>query len=164
MILTTPRMTLRPATMADFEAYAACLATDRARYMDGPHDRRTAWNWFCNDRAQWELLGMGGLIMELQGQAIGQVAVCGGPHYPEVELGWFLYDAAHEGKGLAFEAAAAMRDWALGPRGLDTVVSYVDPANTRSARLALRLGATLDPQAATPDDAPTHVYRIRRGQ
>ena len=160
MILTTPRLTLRPATMADFDAYAACLATDRARYMDGPHDRAKAWDWFCNDRAQWALLDMGGLIIERQGRAMGQVAVCGGPHYPEVELGWFLFDAADDGQGVAFEAAAALRDWALGPRGLTTLVSYIDPDNMPSRRLAERLGAVIDPDAATPGNGPTLVYRI----
>ena len=35
--LQTARLTLRPATMADFAAYAAFLATDRSQYMGGPH-------------------------------------------------------------------------------------------------------------------------------
>jgi RimJ/RimL family protein N-acetyltransferase len=149
--------------MADFDAYAAFLATDRARYMDGPHDRARAWDWFCNDTAQWVLLDMGALIVTLAGVAIGQVAVCAGPLFPEAELGWFLYDAVHEGKGFAYEAAAAMRDWALGPRGLPTLVSYVDPDNAHSWRLAERLGATVDPTAATPGGDDCLVYRhVRR--
>lgn len=159
--LRTARLRLRPATMADFDAYAAFLATDRARYMGGPHDRAKAWDWFCNDTAQWVLLDMGALIVTLDDRAIGQVAVCHGPHFPEPELGWFLYDSADEGQGLASEAAAALRDWALGPRGLASLVAYIDPANEASLRLAERLGARLDIGAATPDGVPSAVYRFK---
>lgn len=158
--LSTARLVLRPAVMADFAAYAAFLATDRARYMGGPHDAKTAWDWFCNDTAQWVLLDMGALIVTHQGRVLGQVAVCGGPVFPEPELGWFLYDAADEGHGFAAEAATAMRDWALGPRGLASVVCYVDAGNAASIRLAERLGAWLDRDAATPMNLPCAVYRI----
>lgn len=158
--LTTARLVLRPATMADFDAYAAFLASPRARFMGGPHDRAKAWDWFCNDTAQWALLDMGALVITHRGRAIGQVAVCGGPIFPEPELGWLLYDAADEGQGLAAEAAAAMLAWALGPRGLAALVSYVDPGNTASARLAERLGARLDPAAETPGGMATGVWRF----
>ena len=158
--LTTARLVLRPATMADFPAYRGFVTSDRTRFMGGPHDAATAWNWFCNDTAQWALLDMGALIVTLQGRAVGQVAVCGGPIFPEPELGWFLFEAADEGQGFAFEAAAAMRDWALGLRGLTSVVAYVDAGNAASIRLATRLGGVLDEGAATPDGMATQVYRI----
>ncbi|MGQ0611645.1 MAG: GNAT family N-acetyltransferase [Paracoccaceae bacterium] len=157
--LTTARLVLRPATMADFDGYAAFLASPRARFMGGPHDRAKAWDWFCNDTAQWALLNLGALIITHRGRAIGQVAVCGGPIFPEPELGWMLYDAADEGQGLAAEAAAALRDWALGPRGLTALVSYVDPGNAASARLAERLGARPDAAAQTPGGMATGVWR-----
>jgi len=161
--LTTARLVLRPATMADFPAYAAFVTGARARFMGGPHDRAKAWDWFCNDVAQWSLLNLGALIITLEGRAIGQVAVCGGPIFPEPELGWFLFDQADEGHGYATEAARAMADWALGPRGLETLVSYIDPANTASARLAERLGARRDGGAATPGGMATGVWRLHAG-
>lgn len=158
--LTTQRLVLRPLQMADFAAYAGFLATQRSRFMGGPHDARTAWSWFCNDTAQWPLLDMGALMITRHGDAtaIGQVALCHGPIFPEPELGWFLYDGA-EGQGFATEAASALRDWAFGARGLATMVSYIDPANLASARLAERLGARIDAKAATPDNEPTLAYR-----
>lgn len=161
--LTTARLVLRPATMADFDSYAAFVTSDRARFMGGPHDRAKAWDWFCNDVAQWNLLNLGALIITLNGRAIGQVAVCGGPVFPEPELGWFLFDAAFEGQGYAAEAAAALRDWALGPRGLATLVSYIDPQNEASIRLAQRLGAQRDDRAATPAGMATGVWRFHAG-
>ena len=162
--LTTARLVLRPATMADFPAYRGFVTGERTRFVGGPHDAATAWSWFCNDVAQWALLGMGGLIVMRRAEdaAIGTVGLTQGPSFPEPELGWFLYDRA-EGQGFATEAAAALRDWGFGPLGLNTMVSYIDPDNSASVRVAERLGARIDPQAATPDNAPTRVYRHHRG-
>ena len=158
--LSTKRLILRLPVIADFPAYRAFVTSPRAVYMGGPHDAAKAWDWFCNDVAQWALLRLGGLTVTLGGRPIGQVAVCAGPNFPEPELGWFLFDAADEGQGYAFEAATALRDWALGLRGLDTIVSYIDPANAASIRLAERLGGTLDRQAATPDGMGCLTYRF----
>ena len=161
-VLRTARLELRAPTMADFPAYRAFVTSDRALWMGGPHGAATAWAWFTNDTAQWALLNMGGLIVSHQGRAIGQVALCHNPEFPEPELGWFLFDKAHEGQGFAHEAASALRDWALGPRGLSTIVAYVDPQNAPSRRLAERLGGQIDPAAATPEGMATLVYRWSR--
>lgn len=156
--LHTARLTLRAPEMADFPAYSAFVTSGRTQFMGGPHDAATAWNWFCNDAAQWALLGMGGLTVLHDGAQIGQVALCHGPQFPEPELGWFLFDG-FEGQGLATEAAAALLGWALGPRGLKTAVSYIDAGNLPSARLAQRLGGRIDPKAATPSGMKTGVWR-----
>lgn len=159
--LETARLVLRPLHIDDFPAYQAFLATDRARFMGGPLNTEKAWSFFTNDTAQWPLLGMGGLMIVHQGQTIGQVAVCHGPIFPEPELGWFLYEG-FEGQGFATEAAAALLQWAFHTRGLDTVVSYIDPANTSSANVARRLGGQIDRDAATPGGEGTDVWRYRR--
>jgi RimJ/RimL family protein N-acetyltransferase len=72
-----------------------------------------------------------------------------------------IFDPANEGAGYATEAAKALKDWALGPRQLPTIVSYIDPANAPSIRLAERLGAIRDDSAPTPANMPTLVYRMR---
>ncbi len=158
--LQTKRLVLRLPVIADFPAYSDFVTSPRAIWMGGPHDAAKAWDWFCNDVAQWALLGLGGLTITLAGKPIGQVAVCHGPIFPEPELGWFLFDAAHERQGYATEAAAAMRDWALGTRGLPTLVAYIDAANSASLRLAERLGGVPDPSAATPGGMATLTYRF----
>ena len=157
--LTTDRLTLRPYSLADFPAYAACLASPRARFMGGPLDTAGAWSYFTNDVAQWPLLGLGALLIcPGGGTPVGQVAVCHGPIFPEPELGWFLYDG-NEGQGFAFEAARALCDWALGPRALTALVSYIAPANHASIRLAERLGGWRDDAAATPAGIKPLTYR-----
>ena len=164
--VVAPALSAVETTIAkdDFPAYRDFVTSPRALFMGGPHDAAKAWDWFCNDVAQWTLLGLGGLTITLNGRPIGQVAVCHGPIFPEPELGWFLFDAADEGRGYATEAATAMRDWAYDTRGLPTIVSYIDPANRASQRLAERLGATLDLAAATPAGMATLTYRFAGGQ
>jgi hypothetical protein len=123
------------------------------------HARGSLGGMFCADHAQWSLLGCGALMIEHRdtGECLGQVGINHGPLFPEWELGWLVYPEA-EGHGFAFEAATALRAWARETRKLETLVSYIDPANLRSIRLAERLGATLDPQAARPDPGDL-VYR-----
>ena len=158
-VLMTERLRLRAPVIDDFEAYAALMGSPRSRGMGGPFDRRATWGMFCHDVALWPLFGHGALMIDetATGACIGQVGINAGPLFPEKELGWLLYDG-HEGQGYVTEAARALRDWAFGPLGLTTLVSYIDPANVRSAAVAERLGAVLDPRAPRQDPADL-VYR-----
>lgn len=146
------RVTLRAHRVEDFDLMARWLGDDWARYMDGPVDRATAWRWLASEVGSWPLLGFGSWAVDLRdsGDNIGQVGVNKPAHFPEVELGWMIYPG-HEGKGLAFEAAEAARNWAFGPGGMDTLVSYIAPDNARSRALATRLGAVEDTNASRPD-------------
>lgn len=158
--LTTARLRLRPMMPADFPAYAAVLAQPRMAMMGGPFGLRDAWGLFCHDAAGWGLFGYGALMVEADGVTVGQVGISHGPLFPESELGWFLYDG-FEGRGYATEAAATLRDWAYA-QGLATLVSYTDPGNQRSNRVAQRLGAVPDPDAE-PQDPGDLVWRHPRG-
>jgi RimJ/RimL family protein N-acetyltransferase len=157
--LQTQRLVLRPMRMEDWPDYRDLMMSERARFMGGPHATENAWGMFCQDVAQWELMSHGALMMDdrQSGACLGQVGINHGPLFPEHELGWLVYERA-EGKGYAFEAASAFRDWARDLRRLPTLVSYMDADNHRSASLAGRLGATLDPHAPRPDPKDV-VYR-----
>ncbi len=158
-LLLTERLTLRAQRPEDFAPFAAMLASERSVYMGGPTSQKTAWLWFAADSGSWPLMGLGGWTIERRadGAVLGQVAVNKPDFYPEIEIGWMLY-TAHLREGYAFEAARAARDWAFGRRGLKTLVSYIDPPNTRSIALAERLGAVRDDAAARPDPQDL-VYR-----
>lgn len=157
--LTTERLKLRAPRLDDFVGYAAFLASPRSKGVDGPLDTKAAWAYFTHDSACWHLLGHGALMMERRdtGVLAGSISVNGGPMFDEVELGWMVYDR-HTDQGLATEAAAAVRDWALGPRGLATLVSYVGMDNAPSRRVAEKLGAVIDRSAQSPGPQ-TLVYR-----
>jgi RimJ/RimL family protein N-acetyltransferase len=146
----------------DFTAYAAVMASERARYMGGPYDLVGAWGNFCHDVACWALFGHGALMIERRdtGETIGQVGLNAGPLYPETEMGWMVYDG-HEGQGYATEGAEALRGWAWQNLGLDTLVSYTHPDNRASQAVALRLGAVEDAEAPRQDPEDI-VFRHRR--
>jgi RimJ/RimL family protein N-acetyltransferase len=150
--ITTARLVLRPPTAEDFPAYAALMASPRARLlMGGPHGTKVAWGMFCHDVACWHLFGHGALMIDRRGDGatVGQVGISHGPLFPEQELGWLLYDG-HEGQGFATEAAA-LRDWAFANLRLERLVSYTDPGNPTSIAVARRLGAVLDDHAPRQD-------------
>jgi RimJ/RimL family protein N-acetyltransferase len=161
-VLQTQRLTLRGHVMADFEPYAAAFATDRFSHMGAPLSRDKAWACFCRDVAQWELLGHGAWAIALNetGAFIGQVGINGHPYFPENELGWLVMPEA-EGRGFAQEAAAAARDWAFRTLGLTSLVSYIAAGNTRSIKLAERLGAVQDDEAECPYDGHLVFRHLR---
>lgn len=156
-VLTTPRLTLRPYRIEDFEPVAAFLASERAQTMHGPFSREAAWAWFTNNVAQWSLYGYGGLMIEVRGRTVGQVSINSGPQFPEPELGWFLFEG-NEGQGYATEAARALREFAYESAGLETIVTYCTPENRSSIAVAERLGAIADAEAPRPAESIL-VYR-----
>lgn len=162
-VLTTPRLRLDAPDLTDFPAWAEILCSPRARYMDGPYTRDDAYAEFAAMLGTWVLHGHGVFALRplAGGPALGFVCLNMEPGDQEPELGFFVTKAA-EGRGLAAEAAAAVRDWARG-QGVTSLVSYVDPDNQRSVSLATRLGAVRDALAEaayseTPD-AGIAVFR-----
>lgn len=162
--ITSDRLLLREPTLADWPDFADLMTSDRAKDMGGPHSIEHAWGDFSLGIALWRLYGVGNLSIELREtkEYIGRIEINQGPRYPEPELGWQLQKGA-EGKGYAFEAAVALRDWVFRETRLQTLVSYIDPANERSIRLAKRLGATVDEQAR-PQDPGDLVFRYVCGR
>ena len=160
--LTTERLTLRMHRPEDFEAYADLCTSDRAQHLGRAADRQTAWSHFCVDVAGWPLHGAGAWAIEQTqtGAFVGQVSIAKRRHDTEVELGWFVF-AEYEGQGIAAEAAAAARAWGYGSLGLKTLVSYIDPENSRSIALAERLGARPDAAAIAAKEGDL-VYRHPR--
>ncbi len=139
--LHTERLTLRMPVLADFEHRAAFYVSDRSRWEGGPKSRAEAWRIWASEVGQWPLLGYGPFSLDDRDRRyVGEVGLYHPPHYPEVELGWFVVPEA-EGRGLASEAARRVVEWARDAIGLSEIVSYIDPDNVRSIALAERLGA-----------------------
>lgn len=157
--LESERLRLRPMTIDDWPAYERLMASDHSQFMGGPTPKHVTWGIFSHDIAHWTLFGHGALMVELKETAttVGQVGINFGPLFPEHELGWFLYED-FEGNGFALEAALKMRKWAFEELGLKTLVSYIDQKNTRSRKLAERMGAVIDTSAPC-NDPEDLVYR-----
>ncbi len=146
--IETERLVLRAQRREDFEPYAAFFASERSHLAGGPLDATWSWYAFAAGVGHWALLGFGGLTIEdrATGAPLGQIGFNKLPHSPEPELAWLVFAEA-EGKGVAYEAARAARDFAFGTLGWTTAVSYMSPDNVRSKALVQRLGAIYDPFA-----------------
>lgn len=160
-ILETERLRLRPPSPADVPAAIEFYVSERSQYAGGHVPRFRAWTNATALLGHWAVRGYGLWAVTEKGDdtALGFV----GPYYPdgwpENEIGWVLFDGA-EGRGIAKEAAIAARDHAQKVLGWRDIVSYIAPENTRSIRLAERLGCARDPDAAVPKpDDPCLVYR-----
>ncbi|WP_083793208.1 GNAT family N-acetyltransferase [Pseudovibrio sp. JE062] len=150
--LKTERLILRSPLMDDWPAYLNLMESPRSHFMGGPVSERFVWGIFCHDVAQWKLLGHGALMIEDRSSkhCVRQVGINAGPFFPEHELGWFVYEG-FEGNGYAYEAAETLKCWAFKELRLPTLVSYIDPENAESCRLAERLHGTLDINAPRED-------------
>jgi RimJ/RimL family protein N-acetyltransferase len=158
--IETERLRLRAPLIGDFAAYAEILCSDRAVHIGGPMSREAAFRDFAEAVAGWMLRGHGLWSVERRGDGalLGFLPLHIEAGDPEREVGYMLCEAA-EGNGYAAEAARAARDFAYGTLGWRGVVSYVDPANTRSIATAERLGATPDPTARHPLDPDLMIFR-----
>lgn len=157
--LETERLVLRRHRPADAEDYIQFFLSKRASHVGRPKNRFGAWRNFAMEAGHWALYGYGPWMVVPKGSdtAIGSVGCWHPELFPERELGWLLWEGA-EGQGFAYEAARAARDHDYRTHGVTTLVSYIDPQNARSIRLAERLGARLDPDAK-PADPGDLVYR-----
>lgn len=160
-VIETERLRLRGAEMRDFEAYAA-FRTDplRTQGVGGPNTRAEAFDKLGEIIGHWHLRGFGRWVVADKNtdEALGVVGLYFPDDWPEPEIAWSVF-ANTEGKGVAFEASVASRNFAYDTLGWTTAVSCVVPENTRSAALALRLGCVLDGQHETPDGLVLDVYR-----
>jgi RimJ/RimL family protein N-acetyltransferase len=76
------------------------------------------------------------------GRWVGRVGPWRPEGWPGPEIGWGLLRECW-GRGYATEAAAATLDWAFDHLGWTHVIHSIDPDNTSSQQLALRLGSRL---------------------
>lgn len=162
--LHTDRLILRAPKLADFEHWADFYTTDRSRFEDGPMTRRAGWNIWAANIALWSLKGYGSFSLDdrAAGTYLGEVGIYEPEGYPEPELGWFVVPEA-EGKGYAAEAARAVMTWARKTFGWDRLINIIDPANTRSVALGLRLGGVIDPERPGTDPGDIVIRHDLRG-
>ncbi|WP_343716620.1 GNAT family N-acetyltransferase [Inquilinus sp.] len=140
----TPRLILRPRTMAELED---CLAMDRdpevTRYVAGPWADPAAHRGFVEARitaaypeglGYWTVRGR-----TAEARFLGWVPLIPlDGRGPEIEIGW-RFNRAAWGQGYATEAAAPVLAHARDPLG-DTVVADIHPDNTASMRVAEKIG------------------------
>jgi ribosomal-protein-alanine N-acetyltransferase len=169
---------LRPWRDEDLAPFAALNADLRVmEHFPGLLSREESDHTVSRFRAHFDRHGFGLWAVEVIGGApfigfVGLAVPAFEAHFtPCVEIGWRLA-AEHWGRGYATEAARAAVDFAFGTVGLEQIVSFTVPANTRSRRVMKRLGMSHSPaddfdHPKLPEGHPLrrHVlYRLRRGE
>lgn len=143
--IETDRLILRAPHLDDLPAMTAFFATERSHMVGGPRDAFDSWKSLMGRFGHWAVHGYGGwhFAEKASGAFAGWTGMINAPGWDEPELGWVVMQE-FEGKGLAYEAALAARDYAARHQGLNGVISYIAHANDRSRALAERLGATYE--------------------
>lgn len=153
--LQTQRLTLRAPQMTDHDAFAAFYASCRSCDVGGPFDAAGAYRQLAAVAGHWLMAGFGWWVIEHEGKPAGFTGLHHPPHKPNRELGWVLFEG-FERKGLALEAAKAARDWGDTHLPKARLASFIIRGNTRSERLAERLGA--ENAGAAPHNADVDAW------
>ena len=147
--LITPRLSLAPNTLADFDDSAAMWADpDVTRFIGGkPNTREEAWARLLRQAGLWALFGFGywGVRETSSGRYVGEVGFMNAgrdldqPFGDTPEAGWALVPWAH-GKGYATEALVAAHAWLDGNFGKPRTVCMIQDGNLASVSVAAKLG------------------------
>ncbi|MDW3183260.1 GNAT family N-acetyltransferase [Roseobacter sp.] len=157
--LETGRLILRGPEPEDYPDFKATFTSYRARFMGGPLNAYEAWMLYAAEIGHWQIRGYGMWMIhdKASDETLGMAGGWKPAKWPEAEIAWVIWpDKA--GKGYALEATHKVRDYLYREKAWDAAVSYIDPKNLDSIRLAERLGAVKDPAAATIDGNDA-VYR-----
>ncbi|MEM9249062.1 MAG: GNAT family N-acetyltransferase [Pseudomonadota bacterium] len=151
-VLETQRLVLRGPEPEDYPDFKATFASYRSRFMGGPLNAYEAWMLYAAEIGHWEIRGFG-MWMIHDKETDKTYGMAGGwqpAKWPEREIAWIIWPDV-TGHGYALEATNRARQYFYDEQGWETAVSYLDPKNLDSTRLAERLGAVREPGAASVD-------------
>ncbi|MGI8957099.1 MAG: GNAT family N-acetyltransferase [Chthoniobacterales bacterium] len=166
-VIETPRLFLRHFTAADLDVLAELMANpDFMRFSSGAFTREQTAT-FLFDRviapAQAGLPSQLAVILREENRLIGY---CGFfrqlvDEVNEIEIGYRLHPD-YWNRGLATEAARAVRAYAFDVLRLERVISLIHPENHASRRVAEKNGMTLE-KTTIFRGFPSQVFSCARG-
>jgi RimJ/RimL family protein N-acetyltransferase len=154
-LLETERLLLRKPRLEDVDDLLEFAGDGEVmRWTSGePGGREVAVKLVELWLARWDANGVGQFVVLLGERIIGRVGLLVWDSRSwetssydkagvaaENELGWAI-SSGYWGHGYATEAARAARAWAYEECGVERLISLIDPRNTRSIRVADKLGA-----------------------
>lgn len=165
LILETERLLLRHPQQGDLEAlFALYRNPEISHYIpEAPQtlaETQEELDWFRNGHPRHPELGLWSTVLKENERYIGR---CGLLPWTideqfEVEVA-YLIDQAYWRKGLATEAALAIRDYGFHNLGLKRLVSLIDAENVASIRVAEKIGMTFE-KASRDEIGPFQLYAI----
>jgi len=156
--IETRRLVLRGPEPEDYPDFKATFTSYRARFMGGPLNPYESWMLYAAEIGHWHIRGFGMWMIhdKATDETYGMAGGWKPAKWPEAEIAWVIWPEA-TGHGIALEATHAARKYFYA-QGWDGAVSYIDPKNLDSIRLAERLGAKKDLEAESVDGNDV-VYR-----
>ena len=161
--LETARLQFRQWAAQDVNAFYDFFADPvGTRFVGGQKSQEDAWRLMATYMGHYQLLGYSYLaVEEIQTkQLIGAVGLWNSDPWPEPELGYWILPRM-QGKGFASEAAQALKQFAFESLNIPTLVSYIDPENTASKKVALKAGAQWEGDIQLLQFGLHEVYRYR---
>jgi RimJ/RimL family protein N-acetyltransferase len=172
--LETPRLLLRQWRPADEIAMAAINSDPEVtRYLNRPVGPAAARAFLAMVQAHWDEHGFGfWAVQSREPEAGGAFLGFIGAGYPSfvpalsrrIEIGWRIARRGW-GRGLATEGSLAARDHLLQALDLPELISIIHPQNSRSQRVASKLGMAVSEHVNNPVmNMQVEVWRLTPGQ
>ena len=164
-VLETSRLLLRPFRDTDLDQLAGLMANpDFMRFSLGVYDREKTQT-FLNKLLSWDQAGVPSQFAVTQPADGRIIGYCGFYHHPvevteDVEIGYRLHPD-YWSKGIATEAARAVRDHGFQFWRLPRLISLVHRDNVASRRVAEKNGMTFEKEIIFKG-FPTQVFAIDR--
>lgn len=151
-VIETERLVLRGPAPEDYPNFKHTFSSYRSRFMGGPLNAYEAWMLYAAEIGHWQIRGYGMWMIHDRAtdETLGMAGGWKPAQWPEAEIAWIIWPET-AGRGYALEATHAARAYFYSTLGWEGAVSYVDPKNLDSIRLAERLGAKKDAEAASVD-------------
>ena len=168
MIIETERLFLREMTEGDFDALFAVLAdSDIMKHYPYTFDEERVRGWIKRNKERYEIFGFGlwAVCLKESGEMIGDcgltMQIIDGVIKPEI--GYHIRKA-HQRKGYAKEAAAAVRDWTFNNTPFQMIYSYMKYTNAPSAATAVSWGCHQVDEFEDENNEITKVFAISRAE
>ena len=165
-ILDTPRLRLRPFQSTDAAVMLEIHEDPEvARWLFvgvPPRGIGAAWRTIALMVGHWHLRGYGqwAVVEKATGELIGRAGLWYPEGWPGIEIGW-LIRRSRWGNGFATEAAHAALEWTWTSLDTGQIISVIQPDNTRSIRVAEKIGERFE-RADVVNDLAVHIYGIDR--
>lgn len=145
-ILKSSRLVLR-AIRADDHDHLVAMSQDPeiVRHLhEGPAPSvGVVWQRMCMALGQWALRGYGMMAVDDSDGFVGRLGVHHPYDAPDPQIGYILCKRGW-GRGYATEAVGLMLDWMFRTHRPRRLISEIARENVASARVASKLGATLE--------------------
>jgi ribosomal-protein-alanine N-acetyltransferase len=167
MSLETSRLTLRPFVPNDLDRMAELFANDGFMRFSTGCKTRDQTAAFLEKVLEWNRAGLPSLFAMIDPATETLIGYCGFLHQEvdgakEIEIGYRL-DPDFWNRGLATEAARAVRDHAFHDLRLQRVISLIHPENHASRRVTEKNGMTVEKETMF-QGFPTFVFSITRAR